>query len=69
MYYIPTSWVRAKRSKEPKYGQNLCIVLGTCARKGDNLVSPVEYGFWSSVGTLEDCVGIWSDVLLFQISG
>ncbi len=39
-------------------------------RKGDNLVSRVEYQFRSSVGTLGDCMGILARcVLLFQIDG
>ncbi len=32
--------------------------LGIYATKGGTLISRVEYEFRSSVGTLEDCVGI-----------
>ncbi len=53
------------RAKKPKYRQSWRIVLGTCVRKGDILVSRVEYEFWSSVVTLEGYVGILADVSYF----
>ncbi len=52
------------RVTQPRVGHKaeicpeLTYSLGSYATKGDTLISQVEYEFWSSVRTLEDCVGI-----------
>ncbi len=42
------------------------VSLGNKPFLGDILGSGVEYEFWSSVGTLEDCVGSLPDVSYYS---
>ncbi len=67
-YWTLSRWVPFRAEKLNFYlGWNLqgqkthttrSAVIGTNARKGDILISRVESEFWSSVGTLEDCIEI-----------